>query len=63
MGHTLPCVISSAKVQVEHPPRWARLDWPKQSRSLGNSDAAIRVLVAAERDANPVTRALPPDAL
>jgi len=42
-----------AKVRAEHPPQWARLDLAEAEQKLGNSDAAIRVLVAAERDANP----------
>jgi tetratricopeptide (TPR) repeat protein len=41
------------KLQAEHPPQWARLDMAEAQQKLGNMNAAIQVLVAAEHDARP----------
>jgi tetratricopeptide (TPR) repeat protein len=38
------------QMQVEHPPQWASLDLAEAQQKLGNPDAAIHTLVAAEHD-------------
>lgn len=38
------------RVQTESPPLWARLDLATAEQKLGNPDAAIKQLVAAEKD-------------
>jgi len=40
------------KVRAEHPPQWASLSLAEADEKLGNPEAAIRVLVAAEHEPN-----------
>jgi tetratricopeptide (TPR) repeat protein len=42
----------SPRMQAEHPPQWASLSLAEAEQKLGNPDAAIEILVAAERDPN-----------
>jgi predicted Zn-dependent protease len=37
------------KMRLDHPPRWASLDLAEADQKLGNVDAGIKVLAAAER--------------
>jgi len=41
------------QVRAEHPPQWASLDLAEAEQKLGDSNAAIRILVAAEHEPNP----------
>lgn len=38
------------RMQAEHPPQWASLNLAEADEKLGNADAAIKILVAAEQD-------------
>ncbi|MGA3048237.1 MAG: tetratricopeptide repeat protein [Terracidiphilus sp.] len=38
------------RMQAEHPPEWASLSLAEADEKLGNADAAIKILVAAEQD-------------
>jgi DNA-binding SARP family transcriptional activator len=40
------------RMHAEHPPQWASLNLAEAEQKMGNSDAAIKTLVAAERDPN-----------
>ena len=40
------------RMRAEHPPQWASLNLAEADEKLGNLEAAIRVLVAAEHEAN-----------
>lgn len=41
------------RMKAAHPPQWASLNLAEAEEKLGKSDAAIRILTAAERGANP----------
>ena len=38
------------KMQADHPPQWASLNLAEADEKLGDRDAAIKILVAAEQD-------------
>jgi tetratricopeptide (TPR) repeat protein len=38
------------RIRADHPPQWASLNLAEADEKLGNPDAAIRVLVTAERE-------------
>ena len=40
------------RMRAEHPPQWATLNMAEADEKLGDRDAAIKILVAAERDPN-----------
>jgi tetratricopeptide (TPR) repeat protein len=40
------------KIRAEHPPQWASLAMAEAEQELGDTDAAIKVLVAVEQDPN-----------
>jgi tetratricopeptide (TPR) repeat protein len=40
----------SQKMHVEHPPQWASLSMAEADEKLGDPDAAIKILKAAEQD-------------
>jgi tetratricopeptide (TPR) repeat protein len=40
------------RMRAEHPPQWASLNLAEADEKLGDSDAAIKILVAAEQDPN-----------
>jgi tetratricopeptide (TPR) repeat protein len=41
------------RMRSEHPPQWASLNFAEAEQKLGHQDAAIRILVEAEREPNP----------
>ena len=41
------------RMRSEHPPQWASLNLAEAEQKLGHPDAAIRILVQAEREPNP----------
>jgi tetratricopeptide (TPR) repeat protein len=41
------------RMRSEHPPQWASLNLAEAEQKLGHQDAAIRILVQAEREPNP----------
>lgn len=41
------------RLNVDHPPQWASLNLAEAEEKLGNPEAAIRILVAAEHEVNP----------
>ena len=41
------------RMKAEHPPQWATLNLAEADQKLGNVEAAIQILVAAEQDPNP----------
>jgi tetratricopeptide (TPR) repeat protein len=42
----------SARMKAEHPPQWASLNMAEAEQKLGNTEAAIGILVSAERAPN-----------
>jgi tetratricopeptide (TPR) repeat protein len=42
-----------SRVRAEHPPQWASLNLAEAEEKLGKPEEAVRILVAAEHEANP----------
>lgn len=45
--------LLASRMKTEHPPQWASLNLAEAEQKLGDQDAAIRTLLAAEREPNP----------
>ena len=45
--------LLESKMKTQHPPQWASLNLAEADQKLGDSMAAIRVLLAAEREPSP----------